>query len=326
LPLVKKHYRTGDVLFMLGDYFDNRQAINIEVGNLGLEVAEMFSDLFPDGVFMICGNHDLYSKSTTKINSIKYFRHIKNIHVFEEPEVVKVGDKKFQMLPWRKHHEDEKAFLKDHAADFLCCHMNVLNMSLNSYTKVERGCDDNDFKGFGHVFSGHIHYTQKSEKVTMLGCPYQLTRSDRNNKKYVLLFDPANSERVEFENNFSPKHLMFDFSSLLHKTPKQIGRLFENHFVDVVVDPKMMMKVPMGVFADEIPRTYRRLEPHLTVEENRLNENAELSSSPIGIERLIEIYVSSLEYDRQMKDRMVGDLKELYKNALAQEQNENKLS
>ena len=47
IPLVKKEYRPGDVLYHLGDVFDNRQSINLAAQHLGIRVFEELSTIFP---------------------------------------------------------------------------------------------------------------------------------------------------------------------------------------------------------------------------------------------------------------------------------------
>jgi len=37
-PLIKKHYKPGDVLVHLGDWYDSRQSVNLRVLNLGVQI------------------------------------------------------------------------------------------------------------------------------------------------------------------------------------------------------------------------------------------------------------------------------------------------
>ena len=107
-PLVKQHWKPGDILLHLGDYYDSRQSVNLKVLNLGVEVAEEFSSLFPDGIYFIIGNHDIWGVSNNGVNSLKSIKWIPGITVFEEPETLVLADKKFFMMPWRKNHDEEE--------------------------------------------------------------------------------------------------------------------------------------------------------------------------------------------------------------------------
>ena len=48
IPLVKKEYKKGDVLYHLGDVFDNRQSINLAAQHLAIRVFEELAKTFPD--------------------------------------------------------------------------------------------------------------------------------------------------------------------------------------------------------------------------------------------------------------------------------------
>ena len=45
IPLIKKEYKKGDVLYHLGDVFDNRQSVNLAAQDLAIRVFETFISL-----------------------------------------------------------------------------------------------------------------------------------------------------------------------------------------------------------------------------------------------------------------------------------------
>jgi hypothetical protein len=51
-------------------------------------------------VYMILGNHDLFNKNSTDVNSINIFRDNANVHVIDSPTEVMINDKLALFVPW----------------------------------------------------------------------------------------------------------------------------------------------------------------------------------------------------------------------------------
>lgn len=49
---------------------------------------------------MILGNHDLFNKNSTDINSINIFRNNPNIIVVDKPMDLQINSKKALLVPW----------------------------------------------------------------------------------------------------------------------------------------------------------------------------------------------------------------------------------
>ena len=81
IPLLKSRVEPGDIIVHLGDLFDNRNVIPINLMNYTLDIVEEISKIAP--FHIIIGNHDLYSKSTGEINSVRPFKHIDNIFIYD---------------------------------------------------------------------------------------------------------------------------------------------------------------------------------------------------------------------------------------------------
>jgi hypothetical protein len=323
LPLVDKEYREGDVLIHLGDYYDSRQSVNLKVLNLGVEVAEKLSNRFKDGVHIIIGNHDIWGKTSNDINSLKSLKWIPNITVHEEPVTLELGSKTFFLMPWRKDHEAERECLEGaEPHDYLCCHTDVTGMRFNKFVKIDDGIKLDDTKKFGKVYSGHIHYAQELGNVKMLGSPYQLTRSDRQNPKGITLLDLESGEETYFENNKSPKFLKYDFSSVLEFTIDDAERLMCNGFVDIMIDSSMSLKAPLNILTDEVtsPRKIS-FHPYDPNQAELLNEQLQTSGHrTFSVMDFIETFVSSLDYDQETKDKLVGSINKLHKIVTTGEQ------
>ena len=67
-------------------------------------------------VHIFIGNHDLYTKSTNDLNTVKLYKYIPNVTVYESPQKIDFLGKSILMLPWVERRKDqtytaeEKAF------------------------------------------------------------------------------------------------------------------------------------------------------------------------------------------------------------------------
>jgi calcineurin-like phosphoesterase family protein len=316
IPLVSREYRDGDILIHLGDYYDSRQSVNLKVLNLGVDIAEKLSNIFKDGVHIIIGNHDIWGKTSNDINSLKSLKWIPNINIHEEPITLNAGGKRFLLMPWRKDHETEREcldFADPH--DYLCCHTDVTGMRFNKFVKIEDGITLNETKKFDRVYSGHIHYSQSVGNVKMLGSPYQLTRSDRDNRKGITLLDIESGAETYYENDRSPRFLKFDFSDVLEMNIDDAKQVMDNGFIDVMIDSSMSLKAPLNILTDEVtsPRKIS-FHPYDSNQISSLNEQLQSDGNrTFSVMDFIGTFVSNLEYDEETKGRLVSSIGKLHK-------------
>lgn len=317
IPLVKKEYKPGDILMHLGDVYDSRQSINLKVLNLCVEIFSELSKVFPDGIHIILGNHDCYSKESNEINSLSSLKWIPGVTVYEEPQTVDLGGRKILMLPWMNNEESAAEFLSECPPhDYLFCHMDIKGLSFNKYTKIEDGVSYSKLENFNRVYSGHIHYSQNFGKIRMLGSPYQLTRSDMDNKKAVLLLDLETENELFFENSFSPKFLKIGFDQVLEKTPLELNELFKNNFIDVLIDPKIAVKASLGILTEMVTSQLKtNFTPinDISQQDQNIDETLfNLDGKNFSIIDFAEEYIAVLDEPDEVKDRMKKTIKVLY--------------
>jgi DNA repair exonuclease SbcCD nuclease subunit len=324
IPLVRKNYQPGDVLIHLGDVYDSRQSINIKVLNLGVDLFEELSSIFSDGIYVIAGNHDLWGKTSNDINSLKSLKWIPNVNILEEPETIIFGDKKFMMMPWRRDHNSEIETLDStNYHDVLCCHADIRGLKFNRYVNVDTGADISKFEKFQRVYSGHIHYSQKTGNIRMLGSPYEITRSDMDNKKSITLLNLENMEEKIFINDFSPRYIKIYFSDLLEKTPDDLELIFRNNFVDIMIDPDLSLRSPLSIITD-IMTCQRSIKFH----PYDSNKTTSLSSRMIdsdgdgsfNVMDFIKSFVQGMENDDEEKNKIISGLNKLYNIVITREE------
>ena len=327
IPLVKSNYRPGDVLIHLGDWYDSRQSVNLRVLNLGVEVAEELSKIFHDGIWVLIGNHDIFGKNSNDVNSLKSIKWIPGFSICEQPVSLELGGKSFFMMPWRKDTQTEEETLDNiHPHDYLCCHADIRGLKFNRFVNVEHGSSIEKFRKFNKVYSGHIHYAQSVGNIKMLGSPYELTRSDMENPKGITLLDLSSGEETFYKNDFSPKFKRFNFDEILEKTIDEVNELFNNNFVDIMIDPRMALKAPLNILTDSIANTRKiSFHPYDPNQATLLSEKISSSDNQnFDVLDFVDDYINSLEYDEDTKSKLFSTIKKLHQLVINQEM-ENKL-
>jgi hypothetical protein len=149
---------------MMGDWHNNRAAINILTLNYSLKALEHLSENF-DIVYFIPGNHDLYYRDKRDIQSAAWAKHIPNVQIvndwFESGDVV--------ICPWLVG-DDHKKLLKK-KGKYCFGHFELPGYYMNAMIAMPDTGEARreDFVGFEHVFSGHFHKRQTANNITYIG-------------------------------------------------------------------------------------------------------------------------------------------------------------
>lgn len=299
-PFLEEHVRPEDHLFILGDVFDNRQSINLLVLNLALETISKLSKILP--IHILVGNHDLYRKNSNDINSIKVFKNIDNVVLYEEPSVLDIDNKKVSIMPWMSTLELEKKYIENDTSGYLFCHTEIKGFSYNRKILAEGGNTKNLYSRYNRVFSGHIHFRQEKGNVVYLGPPYQLSRGDIDNIKGIYIFDFSDDSLNFYENRYSPFFYSVKFDDILVMKSKEKELLFKNNFVDVICKEQDINKKEFNKFLKEIDG-YKKLNI-ITDTEEKMNVDFFLSENDLiefDIKNFLEGYIDSMEYNEKMK-------------------------
>jgi DNA repair exonuclease SbcCD nuclease subunit len=322
LPIVRDNYKDGDILIHLGDLFDSRQSINLRVLNMGIDLFEDLSKIFVSGIHIICGNHDIYAKATNDINSLKSLKWIPNVHIHDTPYLLSLEEKNLLLVPWFDKKEEESEFLiKQKNIDYAFCHTDFVGMNFNKWTKVDHGVDLDTVRSIKKVYSGHIHYSQLKGNVHLIGCPYQLNRSDAYNKKGIILLDLKNDNEIFFENNFSPKFIRVKYKWIFERTDEEISEIMMNNFVDLLIeaddDPKDFIDSKVDLISNSRRFT---VQPLFSMDDGILIEGFDITDNKdFSFKDLLGKYIGSLSYDEKMKNRLMIGLEKIYDIAIGED-------
>lgn len=185
----------------LGDTFDNRKSMDFN--NFHRVKTNYFDRLEKYEVHMLLGNHCTYYKNTNRINSPELLlEQYDNITIYSEPKHLKLGSKKFLMLPWinRENSEEVLGLLETSEAEICCGHLELTGFEMNPGLVMDHGMDAGLFHRFQRVWSGHYHHKSKKGNVQYLGNPYQMYWNDYKDTRGFHIYD-TESDKLKFIQN-----------------------------------------------------------------------------------------------------------------------------
>ncbi len=153
-----------ETCLFLGDWHNNRAALNILTLNYSLRALEHMNDNF-DAVYFIPGNHDLYYRDKRDVQSVEWARHLPKVQIcndwFQSGDVV--------IAPWLVG-DDHKRLAKKRAK-YCFGHFELPGYYMNAMVLMpDTGeAKREDLTGFEHVFTGHFHKRQTAGNVTYIG-------------------------------------------------------------------------------------------------------------------------------------------------------------
>jgi DNA repair exonuclease SbcCD nuclease subunit len=208
---VKKEGGVTHIMF-LGDWFENRNAVNILTLNFARDAVEALNSLgIP--VYIIIGNHDLYHRESRKVFSTKVFEEFENIVLVNEPTVV--GDQ-FLICPYLFKNEYPTLAKYNHLPYWMG-HFEFRNFVVTGTDRrMDHGPDHTQFAGPTHIFSGHFHKRQANDNVVYIGNTFPMDYGDQGDDDRGLCFLDTSTDKVEFINwEDCPKYRKIRLSSVL---------------------------------------------------------------------------------------------------------------
>lgn len=206
IPLLKSEIREGDIIIHLGDLFDNRNIIPINLLNFGMDVVEKISQIAP--FHILVGNHDCWHKSSSEITTIRPFKYIPNVYIHDKCNKIEFCGRKLLMMPFiEKKSEQIKLIKENRDCHYLFCHsdLNGAKMHLTSVAhKNKDKIDVEEFSNFKKVYSGHIHIVQSQKNFTFVGSAFQMDRNDSGNQKGIFVIDAIDGTEEFHPNIVSP--------------------------------------------------------------------------------------------------------------------------
>lgn len=260
IPFLRQNVQPGDILFIIGDWFDNRQLLDIFVMNSSIDIVLELSSILP--VHFLTGNHDIYKKYDTDVNSIAAFRYIPNVYVYQKPIVLTNQETKILVLPWIGNKEIEENYVRANKFDYIFAHADINGFKYDNGREIRTaGTDFLKFRSIKKLFSGHIHKRQELGNFIYIGSPYHTKRSDIGNTKGVYLFNPSENSFSFTQNDFSPIFQRVTLEGILELSLSDTIKLLNNNYTDIVVPDKYIHLFNLTKFIDIIKECkYKKIE------------------------------------------------------------------
>lgn len=206
----------GDIDYVgfLGDWHENRSAIDIETLNYSYQGARILNDIGVP-VYFIIGNHDLGRRHTRDIHSIIPYDELENFVLINEPTVCdNIGD---GML-WCPYlfHTEYPTLQKYLDVPVWAGHFEFRGFVITGYTiTMNVGPDPSDYQGPKHIFSGHFHRRQAHNQVVYIGNTFPMDFGDAGDfSRGMMTYDHDKDEVLFHDWADCPKYIKTTLSDL----------------------------------------------------------------------------------------------------------------
>lgn len=296
-------------IMVLGDVYDDRKSIDIDVENLALDVFEELANHYP--VYIINGNHDLSKRTNQGNTSLRSLNLVDGVTLIQDPLYItaKKANKKLATIvaiPYLGNYDNETRCLADASgkADYALMHTELTHLKMDNGMMITSGNNPDMFKG--RIFSGHIHKRQEHKNVVYVGSPYQLTRMDGGDTKGVYIHDLETGKTDFIENNFSPRFVSIGIDDLLAMEEYSRGKYLGNNFVDVVIEDHRLneIKSEVNIYALGDGTDARRVTPSMRKTKEKV-EVGEVKYRELPISALIKDTINAMaDIDDDAKARI----------------------
>ena len=209
---------TIDNVIFLGDWFENRSALNISTMDWSYRGAKKINELGVP-VFFIVGNHDLYHRHTRAVFSTVNFHEFSNFKIISEPTVEpSIGDGVL-LCPFLFHNE-YASLMQYKKLTTWWGHFEFQGFMVTGYgMKMPTGPNDEDFDGPIHIISGHFHKRQADKNVVYMGNTFPTNFGDADdNERGMMVYDHTAQDMSFFDWDDCPKYVRTTLTDLLDGT------------------------------------------------------------------------------------------------------------
>lgn len=307
--LIETNTENSYALFVLGDVFDDRKSIDINVNELVIDVFEDLASIIP--VYIINGNHDLSKKTNKGNSSLRSLSNISNLTVIKEPTLINIQQGRkyinsFIAIPYLGNYAEENATLRTYSskANYALMHTDISKMKYDNGMQIVGAVDAELFKG--KILSGHIHKRQENKNVIYIGCPYQLKRSDMDNQKGVYQVNLITNEITFESNTYSPifhKIKVEDFMKL-NATERDV--FLTNNYNDIVIDEINLRNYKVSDLYD-IANISNAKRVQIIVNKQKTNDvlDPDVEYKEKTLEDLINDSICNLDVNDDIKQRLL---------------------
>lgn len=201
-----------DGIIFLGDFFENRSAINVVTLNVAYRILKKIDD-FGLPVHFLVGNHDLGRRNTRELYSTSVFSELKNFTLYDS--ITQVGDLLF--VPFLFDHEyPDLAKACATGVNYVFGHLEFAGFAITGYNKLmEHGPSHKPLSGVKTIFSGHFHKRQAKDNVVFIGNCFPMDHGDVDDDDRGACVVDTDTDDIYFLNwEDCPKYRKFKLSEM----------------------------------------------------------------------------------------------------------------
>ena len=279
-----------DSCLFLGDYFNNRNNINIKTLNYAQQGLELLGNAFKQTI-LIPGNHDCYFRDSRSIHSVSWARNIPNLEIIND--FYNQGDCVF--VPWLVGDEYQK--LSQCQGQYMFGHFELPNFLMNSMVRMP---DVGDVKteylqGVEQVFSGHFHKRQQQENIWYMGnCfPHNFSDAGDDQRGCMILNWGAEPEFHQWPD--TPRYRVFNISEIIAEPQKH---LMPNSYVRLNLDVDISYEEATFI-KENFVETYRLRELSLISrkQDALTDDNANINVEFESVDQIVNSQITNISSD-----------------------------
>jgi DNA repair exonuclease SbcCD nuclease subunit len=214
-----------------GDWHHNRNSLNLTTMDATIRCLEKLGESF-EKFYMFAGNHDLYYKDKRDVKSTEFAKHIPNVTVVDEIQVIE----DVALVPWLVGEEWRR--IEKIQAKYLFGHFELPSFYMNAMVQMpDHGeLKSEHFKNQEYVFSGHFHKRQKQGKIHYIGNAFPHNYADAwDDDRGMMILDRENNAEPEYVNwPDCPKYRTVKLSQLIDEK-------------DSLIKPSMYLRVTLDI-------------------------------------------------------------------------------
>ena len=209
-PYLENHNITK--VIQTGDLFDRRKFISFNTLYL---CRKYFFDHFKSYAFneeknvhlyTYVGNHDIYYKNTTEVNSIELLLqdYITNrqVTLFTKPATIDFDGIPIDFVPWitDDNREEIANFITNSKSQICFGHFEIEGFEMDKNNVCYEGMNRDYLQKYEMVISGHFHHKSTDGHIFYVGSPGEMTWADYDDPRGFHIFD-TETRQLEFVRN-----------------------------------------------------------------------------------------------------------------------------
>ena len=303
----------------LGDCFDRRKYVSYRTAKDFRERFILPFNVLGIDLHMLVGNHDIYYKNTSEVNSLTELlggKH-KNIHIYDEATEVDFGGLPILLMPWITQSNEiyAEGMIDETKADVCMGHLEINGFQMNKNVIISQGGREKEFfRKFDTVMSGHFHHKSDDGQIYYLGTPYEIYWNDWEDKKGFHIYDTETKELERIVNPYTIyEKIYYDDSKENYK--EHDTTKYANKYVKLIV----VNKKDLYQFDQFLDKLYAADAFDIKIVEDFSDLDASSVSDDIventeDTVTLLNKYIDDLSIDLS-KDRLKNQMKSLYTEA-----------